>query len=153
MDNFTIEKFTLSDLMSIKDILEKEFDDFWNFSILEKELTNDSSIYLCCKIDSEIVGFAGISVVLDTAELNNIVIKKEQRGNGYSFLLLKELISIAESRGCTKFNLEVATNNEVAINLYKKLGFKQVGMRSKYYNGIDALLFTLELITLQSKSL
>ena len=50
MDNFTIEEFTLSDLMSIKDILEKDFDDFWNFSILEKELKSNSSIYLCCKI-------------------------------------------------------------------------------------------------------
>lgn len=145
MDNFTIEKFTLSDLMSIKDILEKEFDDFWNFSILEKELTNDSSIYLCCKIDSEIVGFAGISVVLDTAELNNIVIKKEQRGKGYSFLLLKELIKIAKSKGCTKINLEVAINNEIAIKLYNKIGFKQVGIRPNYYNGIDALLFTLSI--------
>ena len=145
MDNFTIEKFTLSDLMSIKDILEKEFDDFWNFSILEKELTNDSSIYLCCKIDSEIVGFAGISVVLDTAELNNIVIKKNERGNGYSSLLLKELINIAAQKKCNYLNLEVASNNDVAINLYKKFGFKQVGIRPNYYNGADALLLTLEI--------
>ena len=143
MDNFTIEEFTSSDLTSIKNILEKDFDNFWNFNILEKELTNNSSIYLCIKIDSEIIGFAGISVVLDTAELNNIVIKKEQRGKGYSFLLLKELIKIAKSKGCTKINLEVAINNEIAISLYKKLGFKQVGIRPKYYNGIDALLFTL----------
>ena len=143
MDNFTIEEFTLSDLMLIKDILEKDFDNFWNFSILEKELKSNSSIYLCCKINSEIVGFAGISVILDTAELNNIVIRKDQRGNGYSFVLLKELIKIAKFRGCTKLNLEVAINNEVAINLYKKLGFKQVGIRQNYYNGIDALLLTL----------
>lgn len=153
MDNFTIEELTLSDLMSIKDILEKDFDDFWNFSILEKELKSNSSIYLCCKIGSEIVGFAGISIILDTAELNNIVIRKNQRGNGYSIVLLKELIKIARFRGCAKINLEVAINNEIAINLYKKLGFKQVGMRPNYYNGIDALLFTLELAALQSKSL
>ena len=141
--NILIAQMNLKDLESIKPILETEFDDFWNFSILEKELTNNSSIYLCCKIDSEIVGFAGISVILDTAELNNIVIRKDQRGNGYSFVLLKELIKIAKFRGCTKLNLEVAINNEVAINLYKKLGFKQVGIRQNYYNGIDALLLTL----------
>ena len=142
MENVLVEKFTLSDLDLIKDVLETDFDDFWNYNILKKELQNDSSIYLCCKVNSEIVGFTGMSIVLDTAELNNIVIKKNKRGNGFSSLLLDSLIKIAKSRGCKNFNLEVASTNIVAINLYKKFGFKQVGMRPKYYNGTDALLFT-----------
>ena len=145
MENVLIEKFTLSDLNLIKDSLQTDFDDFWNYNILEKELQNDSSFYLCCKVNSKIIGFAGISIVLDTAELNNIVIKKDKRGNGYSALLLDNLIKIAKSRNCNFFNLEVASNNTVAINLYKKFGFKQVGMRPKYYNGKEALLYTLEL--------
>lgn len=145
MENVLIEKFTLSDLDLIKDVLETDFDDFWNYNILKKELQNDSSIYLCCKVNSEIVGFAGISIVLDTAELNNIVIKKIQRGNGYSTVLLKELINIATQKKCKFFNLEVASNNKIAINLYKKFGFEQVGIRPNYYNKDDALLLTLKL--------
>ena len=145
MNNISIEKFDVSDLKQIRATLETEFDDFWNPNILEKELNSDTSFYLCCKLDSEIVGFAGIAIVLDTAELNNIVIKKDKRGNGYSSLLLKELIKIAKYHNCTKFNLEVANNNEIAINLYKKFGFKQVGTRTNYYKGIDALLFTLDI--------
>ena len=142
MEKIIIEKFTLNDLDLIKDVLEKDYDNFWNYIVLKKELQNDASVYLCCKINSEIVGFAGISIILDTAELNNIVIKKDKRGNGFSSLLLDGLIKIAESRGCKILNLEVASNNLVAINLYKKFGFKQVGIRPKYYNGTDALLFT-----------
>ena len=145
MNNISIEKFDVSDLEQIKVNLETEFDDFWNSNVLEKELNSDTSFYLCCKLDSEIVGFAGITIVLDTAELNNIVIRKDKRGNGYSTLLLKELIKIAKYHNCTKFNLEVASNNEIAINLYKKFGFKQVGTRTNYYKGIDALLFTLDI--------
>ena len=145
MNNISIEKFNISDLKQIKENLETEFDNFWNSNILEKELNSDTSFYLCCKLDSEIVGFAGITIVLDTAELNNIVIRKDKRGNGYSTLLLKELIKIAKYHNCTKFNLEVASNNEIAINLYKKFGFKQVGTRTNYYKGIDALLFTLDI--------
>ena len=145
MNNISIEKFDVSDLEQIKVNLETKFDDFWNSNILERELNSDTSFYLCCKLDSEIVGFAGITIVLDTAELNNIVIRKDKRGNAYSSLLLKELIKIAKSHDCTKFNLEVAINNEIAINLYKKFGFKQVGTRTNYYHGIDALLFTLNI--------
>ena len=143
MKNVLVEKFTFNDFNLIKNNLENDFDNFWNNSILENELKNASSIYICCKYNSEIVGFAGISIILDTAELNNIVIKKSKRGNGLSSLLLEKLIKIAKSKNCKIVNLEVASNNEIAINLYKKFGFKQVGMRSKYYGEADALLYTL----------
>jgi len=145
MNDIIIEKFTIKDLNEIKNTLQSDFDDFWNYNILENELKNESSIYICCKYNAEIIGFAGIFIVLDTAELNNIVIKKNERGNGYSSLLLKELINIATQKKCNYLNLEVASNNDVAINLYKKFGFKQVGIRPNYYNGADALLLTLEI--------
>ena len=145
MENILIEKFTPAYLSEIKNTLKTDFDDFWTYNILENELKNESSIYICCKYNTEIVGFAGISIVLDTAELNNIVIKKIQRGNGYSTVLLKELINIATQKKCKYFNLEVASNNKIAINLYKKFGFEQVGIRPNYYNKDDALLLTLKL--------
>lgn len=145
MEKILIEKFTLAYLSEIKNTLKTDFDDFWTYNILENELKNESSIYICCKYNTEIVGFAGISIVLDTAELNNIVIKKIQRGNGYSTVLLKELINIATQKKCKFFNLEVASNNKIAINLYKKFGFEQVGIRPNYYNKDDALLLTLKL--------
>ena len=145
MNDIIIGKFTIKDLNEIKNTLQSDFDDFWNYNILENELKNESSIYICYKYNTEIIGFAGISIVLDTAELNNIVIKKNERGNGYSSLLLKELINIAAQKKCNYLNLEVSSNNDVAINLYKKFGFKQVGIRPNYYNGADALLLTLEI--------
>lgn len=144
-ENIVIAPFSLSDLESISDILEKEFDNFWNYNILKSELQNPSCIYLCCKINNEIIGFAGVTIILDTAELNNIVIKKSERGKGFSSIILEELIKYSKLHNCTKINLEVANTNEAAINLYKKFEFKQVGLRSKYYNGTDALLFTLDI--------
>ena len=142
MDNISIDKMSLADLKLISDILESDFDDFWNYNILKRELQNTNSIYLVCKLNAEIVGFAGISIVLDTAELNNIVIKKKHRGNGFSSILLSEIINICESNKCTKLNLEVNISNVIAINLYKKFGFEQVGKRKNYYKNIDGLLFT-----------
>ena len=139
-----ISKMTQKDLENISDILEIEFDDFWNYNILRSELLNAMKVYSCCLVNSDIVGFGGFSIILDTAELNNIVIKKSQRGNGYSKVLLKRLIKLAKIHGCKKMNLEVAANNAIAIHLYKECGFKQVGLRPKYYNGTDALLYTLD---------
>lgn len=137
-----ISKMTMLDLESISSILESDFDDFWNYNILKSELQNPNCIYLVCKVQSEIVGFAGISIILDIAELNNIVIKKSFRGQGLSSALLNDLIKIAKSNNCSKINLEVSVSNTIAINLYKKFGFEEVGLRKNYYNGQDALLFT-----------
>ena len=49
MNDIIIEKFTLKDLNKIKNTLQSDFDDFWNYNILENELKNESSIYICCK--------------------------------------------------------------------------------------------------------
>lgn len=145
LENIIIDKMSISDLDSISETLETDYDNFWNYNILKSELQNTNSIYLVCKFGSQILGFAGITITLDSAELNNIVVKKNYRGNGISSLLLNELIKICKSNNCISLNLEVASSNTIAISLYEKFGFKQVGLRKKYYNGIDALLYTLNL--------
>lgn len=140
-----IKKMTLDDLNTISSNLETEYDNFWNLNILKKELQDSNSSYFIFKDNDEIIGFAGITIILDTAELNNIVVKKSFRGNGFSSILLEKIIDFAKNKNCIKINLEVAKTNTIAINLYKKFGFKQVGLREKYYNGTDAILLTKEL--------
>ena len=142
MDNIIIEDMNLSHLDSIKEVLETDFDDFWNYNVFKTELENKNSKYIVAKINNKIVGFAGISIVLDTADITNIVVKKCVRGNGISTLLLTYIIEIAKSNNCNTINLEVNCNNLVAINLYKKFDFVQVGLRKDYYNGQDGLLFS-----------
>lgn len=138
-----VEKMTISDLKNIKDILQTEFDDFWNYKILEEELNSSNSYYLVAKaeneLENEIVGFAGIKVVLDEADVMNIVVKKSKRNNKIGSLLLEHLISLAKNLNCKSLSLEVNEDNLPAINLYKKFGFEQIGIRKNYYedkNGI-----------------
>ena len=77
MEKFKIEMMSLNDLETIKDILQTEFDEFWTYEILQQELLSNNSKYIVAKsLDNIIVGFAGIKIILDTAELMNIVTKK-----------------------------------------------------------------------------
>ena len=142
MDNIIIEEMNLSHLDCIKDILETDFDDFWNYNVFKTELENKNSKYIIAKINNEIVGFVGITIILDTAEITNIVVKKSIRGKGISTILLKNIIEFAKSNNCNTINLEVNCSNLVAINLYKKFDFVQVGLRKNYYDRQDGLLFT-----------
>ena len=138
-DNNKIEisKMSLEDFELIKSTLITEFDDFWNSETLENELKSKNSYYIVAKINDDIVGFAGIKVVLDEADIMNIVTKKDMRNLGIGSALFKALIDYSKNNGINKLTLEVNENNLSAIHLYEKYGFEKIAERAKYYNGTD----------------
>ena len=59
---------------------------------------------------------------------------------------MEHIINFCVEKNIKQINLEVSSNNTTAISLYQNYGFKEVGLRKKYYmNKYDAILFTLEL--------
>lgn len=145
--NLQISKMTLEDLYNIKDILISDFDDFWTFNTLEEELNRSNSFFLVAKTDNnEIVGFAGLKVILDEADIMNIVVRKTFRGNGIGSKLLENLIFYAKNNNLKIVNLEVNEHNLSAIRLYDKFKFNHIGIRKKYYNGeSDAIIMSKQL--------
>ena len=87
MEKIIVDYMTLDDFEIIKDRLQEEFDEFWTPGVLFSELKNENTKYIVLKENNNIVGFAGIWITPDTVELNNIVIKKDSRGKGYSKIL------------------------------------------------------------------
>lgn len=140
LNEVKISKMSIKDLDTIKNILEDKFDNFWNYNILSSELKSSNSKYFVLKLANEIIGFAGILVVLDEAEITNIVIKKSYRGKHLSSILMKYLITYCVENNIKKIHLEVSSKNKIAINLYTKFGFTQVGLRKNYYKNSDAIL-------------
>lgn len=138
-----INEMTLEDLELIKDTLYSEYDNFWSYNILKNELLNDKTTYIVAKENNQIVGFAGIMTCLDEATLNNIVVKKSCRGRGIGGELLDTIIELCGDLNMKSLTLEVDPSNIPAINLYKKFGFKNLGIRKKYYNHTsDAIIMT-----------
>ena len=144
-----ITNMQISDFEMIKNCLLKDFDDFWTPSVLKQELENSqnlNSYYFVAKIGNEIVGFAGIIIIIDEINIMNIVVKKNMRNLGIGSSLLEFIIEFAKSKNLNSITLEVNEKNTPAIQLYQKYDFKQVGFRKKYYNNIDsAILMTLHI--------
>ena len=153
-NNFQISKMTLNDLDLLSNILTTNFDDFWEVDTLKKELLSDSSTYFCVKDIStnSIIGFCGIKINLDTADLMNIVVRKGFRNLGVGSLLLKSIILF-----CNNYNynnttstissifLEVNENNLNAIKLYEKYNFYKISIRKNYYKNQNAIIMKLNL--------
>lgn len=146
-NSLTISQMTINDLDEIKSILESDFDEFWNYEALNDELKSPFSKFIVARnLDNSIVGYAGIKVVLDEADLMNIVTRKNMRGLGVASSMLEYIISYCRQNEIKKINLEVNSSNSIAINLYKKYNFKEVGLRKKYYNNTyDAILMNLSI--------
>ena len=116
MEIFTM---TLEDLEQMKDTLYSDFDNFWSYNVLKQELENKNTTYIVAKEKNEVVGFAGLSICLDEATLNNIVVKKSHRNRGIGGELLEALIEFCSELSMKTFTLEVDTENEPAIHLYE----------------------------------
>ena len=136
--NLLVNKMILDDLNKIKDILISDFDNFWNYNILKQELECDNSHFIVVKNNNlEILGFAGLKIIAGEADIMNIIVKKSFRNKGVGSFLLNNLISCAKSLNINIITLEVNEKNLPAIHLYKNFGFEKLGIRKKYYDGID----------------
>jgi len=98
--------------------------------------------YMVAVKDGLVVGFAGMWIILDEAHITNIAVHPEYRGFGIGTMLMESLISICKIENVIGITLEVRVSNQRAINLYKKFGFVEEGIRKAYYedNKEDALI-------------
>lgn len=135
-----IDNMDIDDLNKIQDILNSEFDDFWNYNVFKSELENENSKYIIARLNDEIVGFAGIWVAIDEAHITNIVTKKSYRNKGIGKLLLENLILLSNSLNLNSITLEVKESNIPAIKLYEKFYFKKLGIRKKYYENTESAI-------------
>ena len=145
--DININKMNLEDLELIKDVLESEFDNFWSYNILREEISSENSYFIVAKnTENEIVGFAGTKIIVDEADVMNIVVRKSCRKEGIGSKMLENLINYSISKNLKFVNLEVNENNLSAIRLYDKFAFNHIGIRKKYYNGVsDAIIMRKEL--------
>ena len=148
LKDIDIREMISEDLKTIKNILISDFDDFWNYNILKEELGSPNSKYIIAKTnDGEIIGFAGIKVLIDTADIMNIVVKKSWRNQGVGNLLLNILISLCKDLNLLSLSLEVNEDNLPAIHLYEKFGFKNIGVRKNYYQDKNGIVMSYKIMT------
>jgi ribosomal-protein-alanine N-acetyltransferase len=146
-----IRQAKLSDVPAISRIEVESFDSPWSAKEITKDVMAGGGIDFVVAVDgSECLGFAEMRCVAGEAQIYNIAVAPEARGRGVGEALFRDLIDKAEARGCDTVNLEVRAGNEAALGLYEKLGFREVGRRSKYYDGKeDAILMDLDLRTME----
>ncbi len=98
-----------------------------------------------CDIIASQNGFIVWRVVADESEIITIGVHPDARRGGIAAAMLVLAENDAKKRGASKMFLEVAENNRPARAMYERNGFVQIGVRPKYYDGIDAILMEKKL--------
>ena len=125
--------------------LEREcFPDPWSQAMLEEELFNPQASFLVAEDeDGNILGYAGLHVVLDEGYVDNIAVEPAARRHGVASALLDVYCRFGEVN-LSFLTLEVRVSNTPAIALYEKQGFQRAGLRKNYYQHPreDAIIMT-----------
>ena len=81
----------------------------------------------------------------DSLHLANLAVNQAYRRKGVGRALVCRLIEEAYGTGYSSIHLEVRQSNEIAIALYRNLGFKTTAIAENYYEGVeDALIMSVE---------
>ena len=82
---------------------------------------------------SEAGAFALIRTIAEECEILTLAVAPDQRRGGIATRLVAATVKLAQSEGAVRVLLEVVHDNDAAIALYTKCGFKESGVRKDYY--------------------
>ena len=142
-----VEPMTLEDLPAVHAIERASFAVPWPDDAYRNEIrTNRLASYVVARLGDEVVGFAGIWVMVDEAHVTTFAVDPRWRRRGVGERMLLALLDLSIARHAREATLEVRLSNLPARKLYEKHGFRPVGIRPRYYsdNGEDALIMTTE---------
>ncbi|MDM5250520.1 ribosomal protein S18-alanine N-acetyltransferase [Lysinibacillus sp. G4S2] len=147
--NVTYRKMVSDDVPAVYDIELTTFSAPWTLDSFYYEVHENQYAHYVLAVDADgsIIGFCGMWMVIDAAQITNVAVIEAARGRGIGEGLMREAIRIAGEHDMEVMSLEVRVTNTVAQNLYRKLHFQDGGIRKGYYtdNGEDALVMWVNL--------
>ncbi len=142
-------RMTPDDVEAVHAIEVASFPTPWTLDSFHYEMReNNFAYYVVAEDDNgNIIGFCGMWLVIDSAQITNVAVTETARGQKIGEGLMREAMNIARKHGADVMSLEVRVSNIVAKNLYRKLGFQEGGIRKGYYkdNQEDALVMWVNL--------
>jgi ribosomal-protein-alanine N-acetyltransferase len=141
----SVEPMTLDDIPAVHRIERASFPVPWPDYAFRQEIeSNRLAHYLVVRAGGQIVGYAGMWMMVDEAHVTTFAVLPDWRRRGIGGRLMLAMVHLAGELGARVATLEVRLSNVAARELYQRFGFRPVGIRPRYYsdNAEDALIMT-----------
>ena len=119
----------------------------WSAAQFREELSGvpRTRKYIVAVDASEIVGYGGIALAGDVADIHTLTVIPSHRKQGIATEMLRQLEEWGVAKEVVAFMLEMREGNTEAQPLYEKHGYSVVSRRDSYYApGIHALIMRKE---------
>lgn len=143
----SIRKWKYEDILKISEMEKECFPkEPWSYQALVSSFSSNTFYGVVYEDEGEILGYGGITIAADSADIDNIGVSEAYRRGGKGGAIMEALSEEAKNRGVKKLFLEVRVSNVPAMSLYLKMGFRGLYARLRYYNdGEDALVMVKEI--------
>ncbi|MBT8763416.1 ribosomal protein S18-alanine N-acetyltransferase [Desulfohalobiaceae bacterium Ax17] len=142
-----ILKLTAKDLAELVALERLCFATPWTEKQFRLCLAQDHLYVLGLKSGGRLLAYISFFLVGEEMEILNLAVHPKKRRQGLGTKLLCTALNFFRRKNGKKVFLEVRPSNVAALNLYKRAGFIQAGLRKNYYpdNGEDALVMVLKI--------
>lgn len=139
------EELFKCNVKEITELYDGDFADGWNENMLNQAFDSGRFFAFGKRENGRLIGFIGITLGLDFADVESVYTDKEYRRKGIAEKLILTALDFIEKNEINKTLLEVKETNAGAIALYEKLGFKKISVRKRYYaDGSNAVIMVRE---------
>jgi ribosomal-protein-alanine N-acetyltransferase len=153
--SISIRPMIFQDIEQVHVIDRLSFSMPWPANSFRFELNENKNarLFVAEKVNADnyrqVIGVIVTWLVVDEAHIATLAVDPAYRGQGVGRRLVEAALQDALQHKMVEATLEVRSGNQVAINLYRSLGFEIVGNRPRYYrdNHEDALIMTLQFST------
>ncbi len=136
-----VEPMEPADLSAVVRIAAASFDQPWSEAVFREELARPWARLWVLRCEGIVAAFVVFWWVRDEVHVLNLATHPSCRRRGLAGQLLFELAAFSERRAVRYVSLEVMKDNEPAVGLYRRFGFREIGSRPSYYaDGSDALV-------------
>lgn len=139
---------TIADVGAVAELERLSFSTPWPHDAFVNELTkNPNAKYVVVIHQNRIVAYCGMWIIIDEAHITNVAVHPLYRGKKIGLSLMMKMMNVARMFHAKSMTLEVRPSNTVARNMYTKLGFREHGVRKRYYsdNNEDAIIMWVTL--------
>ena len=112
----------------------------WGAARIRWHVRDAESVVLTARLPAMIAGFAIMRYGEDVAHLNLLAVDPAHRRRGVARALVRWLEETALTAGTFIIGLELRAGNEAARNLYRALGYRELGQIPGYYQGLESAI-------------
>lgn len=145
---FRVERVKEDDLFEIAALEQEVFSDPWSRGGLEETFRQPHAAIFGVWKEDVLAGYVILYYIMDEGEIARIAVKDCFRRQGAAGEMLLRIEEFCRESGVGKLLLEVRENNTAAVSFYKKYGFRQDGIRKKFYvnPSEDAILMSYRIM-------